>query len=380
MVSNTNVTDPAGIDPSTIVGLELANGDLRVGERLNAGSFSTVFRGECISANRTYALKFMRKVDPTARQFQFQCMEFETHLRAHEHPGIITLHRVLEHGDHVVLVLDYVDGGDLLEAITQQYHRFRGNEHQVRSTFAQMLQAVKHTHDAGVVHRDLKLENFLVSEDLSKVYLADFGLATTSRTYEQVGSLPYVPPECFGEHVRSVSTASPNSADVWAMGCLLYQLLTGVSPWKSASLVDQSYVNYLQHRRSIFTRHACDVSPETQSLIVRALAPHPVDRISLDNFVTAFNDLPSLYTGKTVLTRRKRAPNALKLRCASSTLSFARPGSDDSDSTLSSALETPVITHALPLPPPKTESSLSQQFLAMPGLFRLVQGDERAET
>lgn len=189
------LTYPDGFDTSALVGLELANGDLRILEHLNAGAFSTVYRGECLSTNTYYALKVMRKAsEPTAREFQLQCMELESHLRAHDHPGIVTLHRVLEHGDHVVLVLDFVDGGDLLDAVTRQPHRYTGNEGHVRSTFGQMLEAVKYTHDAGVVHRDLKLENFLVSEDLSKVYLADFGLATTSRGYEQVGSLPYVPP------------------------------------------------------------------------------------------------------------------------------------------------------------------------------------------
>ncbi|KZV59256.1 kinase-like protein [Peniophora sp. CONT] len=272
------VNQPHGFDPSTLVGLEIANGDIRVVEHLNHGSFSFVYRGECNSTNSTYALKFMRKVEPTSREWRMQCMEFESHLRAHEHPGVVTLHRVIEHGDYIVLVLDYISGGDLLDAVLKQPSRYKGDEHRIRSTFGQMLRALKHTHDVGVVHRDLKLENFLVSEDLSEVYLADFGLATTSRVYEPVGSMPYVPPEYLREHVRPSPTMSYTACDVWAMGCLLYQLLTGVCPWKQASLSDPSYINYLRDRRTIFATYGHNLTRELQSLLIKALAPHPVDR------------------------------------------------------------------------------------------------------
>ena len=120
------------VDPISLVGIELADGDLRIVEHIGGGAFSTVYRAESASKSSTYALKFMRKADPGARDFKLQCMELESHLRAHDHPGIITLHRVLEHDEHVVLVLDYISGGDLLDAIAQQPEQYRGDEHRVR--------------------------------------------------------------------------------------------------------------------------------------------------------------------------------------------------------------------------------------------------------
>ena len=180
--------------PTSLAGTELAGGDIRVFEQLNSGAFATVYRGFCLSTQRTYALKFVHKLDPSSTKFNAQCDELDTHLRAHEHPGIVTLHRVIEHEEYIVYVLDLVDGGDLLDKISDYPEMYKGNDQRVRATFLQMIQAVKHAHDVGVYHRDLKLENFLVSEDLTRVYLADFGLATTSRVHERVGSLPYIPP------------------------------------------------------------------------------------------------------------------------------------------------------------------------------------------
>uniref|UniRef100_A0A3P9DPT3 non-specific serine/threonine protein kinase n=1 Tax=Maylandia zebra TaxID=106582 RepID=A0A3P9DPT3_9CICH len=146
------------------------------------------------------------------------------------HPNIIRFHEVFESRDKIVIVMEYASRGELYDYIQE---RRRLPETEARSIFRQITSAVHYCHKNGVVHRDLKLENILLDQDLN-VKLADFGLSnnfhkgTLLQTY--CGSPLYAAPEI----VKGLPYQGPE-VDCWALGVLLYALVYSSMPFDGAS-------------------------------------------------------------------------------------------------------------------------------------------------
>ncbi|GLD75009.1 NUAK family SNF1-like kinase 1 [Lates japonicus] len=146
------------------------------------------------------------------------------------HSNIIRFHEVFESRDKIVIVMEYASRGELYDYIQE---RRRLPETEARSIFRQITSAVHYCHKNGVVHRDLKLENILLDQDLN-VKLADFGLSnhfqrgTLLQTY--CGSPLYAAPEI----VKGLPYQGPE-VDCWALGVLLYALVYSSMPFDGAS-------------------------------------------------------------------------------------------------------------------------------------------------
>lgn len=128
-----------------------------------------------------------------------------------DHPNIIRLHQVIETETEMYIIMEYASGGELIDYIAAKGHL---SEREGRVLFRQLISAIDHCHLAGVVHRDLKLENLLLSSDKS-LRLSDFGLGRTIRTTDQYlntfcGTPLYAGPEL----VSGIKYIGP-SADVW---------------------------------------------------------------------------------------------------------------------------------------------------------------------
>uniref|UniRef100_A0A3Q1HZL0 non-specific serine/threonine protein kinase n=1 Tax=Acanthochromis polyacanthus TaxID=80966 RepID=A0A3Q1HZL0_9TELE len=146
------------------------------------------------------------------------------------HSNIIRFHEVFESRDKIVIVMEYASRGELYDYIQE---RRRLPETEARGIFRQITSAVHYCHKNGVAHRDLKLENILLDQDLN-VKLADFGLSnhfrsgTLLQTY--CGSPLYAAPEI----VKGRPYQGPE-VDCWAMGVLLYALVYSSMPFDGAS-------------------------------------------------------------------------------------------------------------------------------------------------
>jgi serine/threonine protein kinase len=108
------------------------------------------------------------------------------HKLASGHQNIAAVQKVIEEDKYIFVVLDYCPGGDLFAMITER-QRYVGDEELVRRVFLQIIDAVSYCHSIGIFHRDLKPENILCSADGSRVFVADFGLATTERLSTDFG-------------------------------------------------------------------------------------------------------------------------------------------------------------------------------------------------
>jgi len=165
--------------------VDTSDGTLKFQRRLISGSSGTVYIAEYAKSRRQVAVKVIPRSNQSADR---SAEEFYTQQDVQGHENIaraVALYSNVRLGHHSIhggftgdlLVFDFYRGGDLFTAIAS--HRYGAQEDKIRDTFLQVLSAVEYCHQHGVSHRDIKPENILCSEDGRRVFLADFGLATT---------------------------------------------------------------------------------------------------------------------------------------------------------------------------------------------------------
>lgn len=180
------------------------------------------------------------------------------------------------------LVFERIYGSDLFHTIEKR-NFIPFNERDTRQIFKQILKAIKHSHDNGVVHRDIKLENILMDAGTSKVTVIDFGLCDIvpkgQASQKFCGSLDYVAPEVVGKRYYDGFLA-----DIYSLGIVLYTLLFAEFPF-----VSKERIHAIKHRLPqppiAFSEQKMKrfkVSLEAKELITKMLRPDPASRITLE--------------------------------------------------------------------------------------------------
>ncbi|XP_073762545.1 calcium/calmodulin-dependent protein kinase type II delta 1 chain isoform X6 [Danio rerio] len=245
-------------------------------EELGKGAFSVVRRCMKISTGQEYAAKIINTKKLSARDHQK--LEREARIcRLLKHANIVRLHdSISEEGVHY-LVFDLVTGGELFEDIVaREYYSEADASHCIQ----QILEAVLHCHQMGVVHRDLKPENLLLASKLkgAAVKLADFGLAIEVQGDQQAwfgfaGTPGYLSPEV----LRKEPYGKP--VDMWACGVILYILLVGYPPFWD----EDQHRLYQQIKAGAYDFPSPEwdtVTPEAKDLINKMLTINPAKRIT----------------------------------------------------------------------------------------------------
>lgn len=148
------------------------------------------------------------------------------------HPNITQLFEVLVTPDKYFLVMEQVGGGNLQEHLEDNGAMDEG---EARTVFRQVVSAVQHCHQKGVIHRDLTPDNILIEID-DKIKLSDFHFSTQVRKDQQCtfcGSIEYSAPEILNRNIYD-----GRKADVWSLGVLLFRMLTGVTPFAGDNIAE----------------------------------------------------------------------------------------------------------------------------------------------
>nr|XP_020444129.1 calcium/calmodulin-dependent protein kinase type II subunit beta isoform X9 [Monopterus albus] len=245
-------------------------------EELGKGAFSVVRRCVKLCTGQEYAAKIINTKKLSARDHQK--LEREARIcRLLKHPNIVRLHdSISEEGFHYLL-FDLVTGGELFEDIVaREYYSEADASHCIQ----QILEAVLHCHQMGVVHRDLKPENLLLASKCKNaaVKLADFGLAIEVQGDQQAwfgfaGTPGYLSPEV----LRKEAYGKP--VDIWACGVILYILLVGYPPFWD----EDQHKLYQQIKAGAYDFPSPEwdtVTPEAKNLINQMLTINPAKRIT----------------------------------------------------------------------------------------------------
>ena len=202
-------------------------------------------------------------------------------LKEVDHPNIVKLHEVFFGRRSVYLVTDLCRGGELFELLSSGKNQgFVFREDRAASLLRDMLRAVKYLHSKGIVHRDLKLENFLFEGDSSSspLVLIDFGLSKHfdphERMRQRVGSCYYTAPEV-------LSGDYDHRCDMWSLGVICYMLLSGTPPFGGKTPDDIH--NSTLTKQLVFPERAFRlVSKVSLDFLSRLLVKDPTQRMSAE--------------------------------------------------------------------------------------------------
>src|SRR6516225_8247261 len=204
-------------------------GDYELLEEIGRGGQGVVFRAHQKSLNRTVALKVI-SLGQWASQAHVKRFRREAEAAAKlDHPSIVPIHEVGEHDGSCYFSMQFIEGGQFDEVVRRTPMSMR----QAAELMAKVARTVHYAHEHGILHRDIKPGNILLDKN-GEPHLTDFGLArlldaqsSVTRTIEVLGTPSYMAPEqAAGKNAELTSTT-----DVYGLGAVLYQLLTGHPPF-----------------------------------------------------------------------------------------------------------------------------------------------------
>src|SRR3989454_92998 len=221
----------AGHNKKTAGAAELLGelGDYELLDEVGRGGQGVVFRARQKSLNRTVALKVI-SLGQWASKAHLKRFRLEAEAAARlEHPGIVPIHEVGERDGSCYFSMKFVEGGQLDEVARREPMPIR----RAVELIAKVAHTVHYAHEHGILHRDIKPGNILL-DTKGEPHLTDFGLArlvetesTVTRTLEVLGTPSYMAPEQAAGNNSQLTSAT----DVYGLGAVLYQLLTGHPPF-----------------------------------------------------------------------------------------------------------------------------------------------------
>ena len=253
---------------------KLFAGRYRILKSIGRGGMADVYLAkDLILDNEEVAIKVLRTNYQTD---QIAVARFQREARAMaelNHPNIVSIRDIAEEDGQQFLVMEYVDGSDLKKYI--QDHAPLSNNEVVR-IMEEVLSAMTLAHQQGIVHRDLKTQNILLTKD-GTVKVTDFGIAVAfaetslTQTNSMLGSVHYLSPE------QARGSKATVQSDIYAMGIMLFEMLTGHIPYDGDSAVTIALQHFQKPLPSIIDENK-NVPQALENVVIKATAKRLSDR------------------------------------------------------------------------------------------------------
>ena len=247
-------------------------GRYQVGERIGSGATSVVYKAEDTRLKRTVALKFLAPQLVSDEATKARLIREAQAAATLDHPNICTVFEIDEADGQTFIALGYVDGENLDNRIANEPLEIRDAIEIARQICGALAQA----HRKGVVHRDLKPSNVMLERE-GLVKVVDFGLAQVAgrsrltREGVTVGTVAYLAPE------QIQRQESDERSDIWSLGVVLYEMITGRSPFEGER--DEATLYAILHEEPTPISQLCpEAPPAFQRVVAKALEKWPSQR------------------------------------------------------------------------------------------------------
>jgi serine/threonine protein kinase len=253
-------------------------GRYRILGRLGAGGMGTVYKAQDPQLNRTVALKLPR-LDGPAQGHALRVQRFQREARAAagvRHAHVCPIYDVGEHEGQPYVVMAYIEGESLATQLARQ-GRYQ-DPRQAADLIRQVLDALEAIHDHGIIHRDLKPSNILLDAS-GRAVLTDFGLARPTDDSEGLTSEGVVlgtPAYMAPEQASGQSQAAGPWTDLYSLGVILYQMLTGRLPFEGPAL--KVMAQMLHDPAPLLSNLRPDLDPGLEAIVCKAMAREPQAR------------------------------------------------------------------------------------------------------
>ena len=240
---------------------------------IGEGGMANVYLGYDEILDRSVAIKVLRgdlsNDEKFVRRFQREALSASSL----SHPNIVEMYDVGEDNGLYYIVMEYVEGKTLKQLLKR-----RGNLtlSEAIDIMLQLTDGMAHAHDAYIIHRDLKPQNIMIQDD-GQIKITDFGIAMAlnstqlTQTNSVMGSVHYLPPE------QASGKGSTTKSDIYSMGIIFYELLTGKLPFKGDNAVEIA----LKHMRDPLPNLREDnpnIPQSIENIILKATAKNPKNR------------------------------------------------------------------------------------------------------
>jgi serine/threonine protein kinase/Tfp pilus assembly protein PilF len=272
-------------------------GNYQISSELGSGGMGVVYLAYDSSLNRQVALKFLPPMLAMDESIRIRFTKEAMAAAALNHPNIVTVHEVSTHGQVPYIAMEYVNGTTLQSRIRE------GNitVPELYDISLQLCEGLEAAHQAGIIHRDIKPGNLMLDND-GRLRILDFGLAkslddhTITRAGSTMGTVEYLSPE-------QVKGEAPDArSDLFSLGAVLFELATGVTPFKRKTAVGvfQAIVSEApKSMRSQDMNSRCKkVSPSFERIVQRLLEKNPDNRYQ--NAGEVISELRIIVDGGTV--------------------------------------------------------------------------------
>lgn len=256
----------------------LLGGRYEVGRRIARGGMATVYEGLDRRLDRVVAIKVMHANFATDPDFVARFIREARSAAGLSHPDVVAVYDQGSDGGTTYLVMEYVDGVTLRQVLRQRGRLEPADALQIAE---QMLAALAAAHRSGIVHRDVKPENVILTTD-GRVKVADFGLAraiteasgaSTLTGNVILGTVAYLAPE-----VVERGRADPRT-DVYAAGIVLFEMLTGDKPFTGPSPIQVAF-RHVHERVPAPSTIVPGIDPRLDQLVLAATAREPARRVA----------------------------------------------------------------------------------------------------